>query len=331
MAKKPVSKKVSAKTGTKTGLRTGIKTNAKSNTKPTVQDKGNGIVSTSRLGVQKTYKMYVGGAFPRTESGRYYTLKSPEGKLIGNICQGSRKDFREAVVVARKAQNAWAGRTSYNRSQIIYRIAEMMEGRKAQFVEELVNLGLNEKDARKEVEAAIDRVVYYAGWADKYQQIFSSVNPVASSHFNFTQLEPMGVIAAFAPEESGLLGLVSIILPLITGGNTVIILASNSLPTVAITFAEVLNSSDVPGGVVNILTGNRGELLTHFTTHMDVNAMVYSGKNQEELKAVQLNATHNLKRVITNHAEDWFSENAQSPYSILDAQESKTTWHPVGI
>ncbi len=280
------------------------------------------------LSVQKTYKLYIGGKFPRTESGRYYKLKNSKGKFVANMCRGSRKDFRMAVVAARKAQSSWAGRTAYNRSQILYRIAEMLEGRKEQFITELVELGSTTTAAKKEVQLSIDRLVYYAGWADKYQQIFSSVNPVASSHFNFSILEPMGVVSAFAPEELGLLGLVSIIAPAICGGNSIIILADEKLATPAISFAEVIHTSDVPGGVINILTGLRSELKGHFSSHMDVNAIVYTGDDKQDIIDIEHNAVKNLKRVRV-YDLDWYSEAAQSPYMIMDLQETKTTWHPI--
>lgn len=289
----------------------------------------NGQENPVRLSVLKTYKLYIGGKFPRTESGRFFGLQDANGALIANVCRGSRKDFRNAVQVARKAQGGWAGRAAFNRGQILYRIAEMLEGRAAQFEAELVQLGLAASEAKAEVLASIDRLIYYAGWCDKYQQIFSTVNPVASSHFNFSLPEPMGVVAAFAPENSGLLGLVSVIVPAIAGGNTIVILASDQLPTPAISFAEVLHSSDVPGGVVNILTGHRGELIGHFSTHMDVNAMIYTGEDSEQIKLIQTNATQNIKRIIVRN-EELHSEAGQSPYHILDTQETKTTWHPVG-
>jgi hypothetical protein len=284
-----------------------------------------------RLNVQKTYKLYIGGAFPRTESGRYIGFKNTAGELIANYCRGSRKDFRNAVVVARNAFNGWANRAHFNRGQILYRIAEMMEGRRAQFTAELVDQGLTFDAAENEVSAAIDRMVYYAGWCDKYQQIFSSVNAVSSSHFDFSMQEAMGVISVFAPKEHGLLGLVSVVAPLIAGGNTVIVLASELFPLTAITFAEVINSSDVPGGVVNILTGLQSELKDHFSTHMDVNGMVYAGKDTAMIATLQKNATNNVKRILVNKTEDWFADAAQSPYLIAEAQEVKTTWHPVGV
>ena len=281
------------------------------------------------LRVQKTYKLYIGGKFPRTESGRYYKLEDKKGELLANICQGSRKDFRGAVVAARGAQSGWAARTAYNRGQIIYRIAEIMEARRAQFVDELVIMGYKQQVAEAEVTASIDRVVYYAGWADKYQQVFSSVNPVASSHFNFTVLEPTGVVSIYAPSETGLIGLISVIMPVIVGGCTCIVLASKDYPISAISFAEVLHTSDVPGGVINILTGDRAELLTHFSTHKDVNAMVYSGNNKKDITAIQANSIENLKRIVVYRDADWMETNIQGPYRISDVQEVKTTWHPV--
>ena len=221
--------------------------------------------------------------------------------------------------------------SNYNRGQILYRIAEMLEGRAAQFVEELVTTGLATSVARAEVEKSIDRVLYYAGWSDKYQQIFSSVNPVSSSHFNFSMLEPTGVVSILAPEETGLIGVVSTIMPAIVGGNTVIALASTAKPLAAVTLAEVLATSDLPGGVVNILTGKRPELLEHFASHMDVNACVYCGRDTEELATVRTKSALNVKRAISYDREDWMTDEAQSPYFILDTQEVKTTWHPVGV
>ena len=285
----------------------------------------------ARLRVLKTYKIFIGGKFPRSESGRYYLLKSSTGEAIANICRGSRKDFRDAVVAARAAQSSWANRSAYNRGQILYRIAEMLEGRAPQFVEELALSGLPASAAKIEVAKAIDRLLYYAGWCDKYQQIFSSVNPVASSHFNFSILEPTGVVSILAPEDSGLLGLVSVIAPAIAGGNTCVALASTSKPLSAVTFAEVLETSDLPGGVVNLLTGQRPELLENFANHMDVNAVVYCGNDADELRIVREKAALNVKRVVTYDREDWSGDDVQSPYFILDTQEVKTTWHPVGV
>ena len=288
-------------------------------------------VETSRLPVLKTYKIYVGGKFPRTESGRYYLVKSPAGEPLANVCLCSRKDFRDAVVVARAAQSSWSSRSAYNRAQILYRIAEMLEGRAAQFVDEMVQMGVEPLDARAEVNASVDRFLYYAGWCDKYQQVFSSVNPVSSSHFNFSMLEPTGVVSILAPQDTALIGLVSTIAPVISGGNVAIALASRDLPLCAVTLGEVLATSDLPGGVVNLLTGDRAELLDHFASHMDVNATVYCGNDAKDLAAVRTKAALNVKRVLAYDRADWMTTDAQSPYFILDAQEVKTTWHPVGI
>ncbi|MFY9308932.1 MAG: aldehyde dehydrogenase family protein [Bacteroidia bacterium] len=282
-----------------------------------------------RLEVLKTYKIYIGGQFPRTESGRFYPLKNKKGDVIANICLSSRKDFRNAVVAARGAFGGWNSRAAFNRSQILYRIAEMLEGRKDQFIAELVTQGLNTKAAQEEVSLSVDRLVYYAGWCDKYQAILSSVNPVASSHFNFSVPEPTGVVAIIAPEESSLLGLVTAIAPVIAGGNTCIVLASESKPLCAVTFAEVLNTSDLPGGVVNILTGNSAELHSHFSSHMDVNALIYYRNNKAEIKTIKENASLNVKRIFVYDQLALASDKAQSPYMIYDLQEIKTTWHPI--
>ncbi len=285
----------------------------------------------SRLDIYKTYKLYIGGKFPRTESGRYYPINDTKGNLIANMCLASRKDVRNAVVVARKAQNAWANATALNKGQILYRIAEMLEGRKEQFIAELSLQGASKKAAQQEVEAAIDRLVYYAGWSDKYQQFFSAVNPVSSAHFNFSSLEPVGVVSIVAPEKQGLLGLVSVIAPAIVGGNTVIVLASENNPLSAISFAEVLHSSDVPGGVVNILTGKRDELISHMASHMDINAITYCGKDENVMKTISKLASNNLKRTAFYKKTDWDDDSCESPYFIEKNQEVKTTWHPTKV
>ncbi len=283
----------------------------------------------SRLEILKTYKIYIGGQFPRTESGRYYPLKNKSGEVLASICLSSRKDFRNAVVSARGAFGSWSAKSGLNRSQILYRMAEMLEGRRTQFIDELILQGSTQKLAESEVNLSIDRLVYYAGWCDKYQQVFSSVNPVASSHFNFSVPEPTGVVAIVAPQENSLIGLVSSIAPTIAGGNTCIVLASESKPLCSITFAEVINSSDVPGGVVNILTGQTKELISHFSSHMDVNAMLYYGTDVSEIKTIQENATLNVKRIFVHSKGNSMDENAQGPYAIFDTQEIKTTWHPI--
>lgn len=281
-----------------------------------------------RIDVQKTYKLFIGGQFPRTESGRYYPLMNAKNEVMANICLSSRKDFRNAVVAARAAFSGWAERAAFNRSQILYRIAEMLEGRTDQFIKELVMQGVKQKDAALEVTASIDRLVYYAGWCDKYSQLFSSVNPVSSPHFNFSVPEPMGVVAVIADENSSLLGLVSAIAPIIAGGNVCVVLASEKKPLCAVTFAEVLATSDLPGGVVNILTGNSKELHTHFSSHMDVNAVVNCRKDAAEQKTIAENASLNVKRVFTWN-KDWTKAESQNPYLIMDLQEIKTTWHPI--
>ncbi len=282
----------------------------------------------SRLEVLKTYKIYIGGKFPRTESGRFYTPKVG-GKSLGNICLSSRKDFKNAVVAARSAFSKWSSATAYNRSQVLYRIAEILEGRKAQFVEELTQQGSSKSQANKEVETSIDRIIYYAGWCDKYTQLFSAVNPVATSHFNFTAPEPTGVVSVFAPEENSLIGLVSTIAPVIASGNTCVVLASEKLPLCAITFAEVINASDVPGGVINILTGKRSELLEHMASHMDVNAFLYTGNDKKEMLSIQELAVENLKRVRLKDFSNVYSLDHETPYYIEDFLEMKTTWHPI--
>ncbi|MDJ0699299.1 MAG: aldehyde dehydrogenase family protein [Woeseiaceae bacterium] len=286
-------------------------------------------MAATRVPVAKTYKIYIGGKFPRTESGRYFALQDRKGNAVANVCRGSRKDFRNAVVAARKAQAGWAAASPYLRGQILYRIGEMLEGRREQFVAELVAQGATPAAAAKEVDAATDRLVYYAGWADKYQQVFSAVNPVSSSHFNFSVLEPMGVIGILAPDDSGLLGLVSNVAPAIAGGNTCVVLASERMPLCAVSFAEVLHASDVPGGVVNILTGYREELSPQFASHMDVNAVVFCDGGRKAAGAIQAAAADNIKRVIQRKA-DWMEEAQQNPYLIRDTQEVKTTWHPIG-
>ena len=284
-----------------------------------------------REDIKKTYKLYIGGKFPRTESGRYIKWVDANNKGAVNICRGSRKDFRNAMVTARDAFSGWCSRTAYNRSQILYRIGEILEGRRSQFMDELILQGSSKKEGENEINQSIDRLIYYAGWADKYQQIFSRVNPVASSYFNFSYPEPTGVVSALAPNNSSLIGLVSIVAPIIAGGNTVVVLASEEKPLCSITFAEVLHTSDVPGGVVNILTGYRSELLDHFSSHMDVNAIVYCGNESEEIKLVQENAALNVKRPIVYSNENWHNKNTQDPYRILNTLETKTTWHPVSI
>jgi len=282
-----------------------------------------------RLEVLKTYKIYIGGQFPRTESGRYYMATNKKGENLANMCLSSRKDFRDAVVAARNAFGGWSSRAAFNRGQILYRIAEMLEGRKEQFIDELMKQDSNRVQAENEVSLCIDRLIYYSGWCDKFQQLFSTVNPVASSHFNFSSPEPTGVVAAIAPQQSSLLGLVSLIAPIIAGGNTCIVLASNAKPLCAVTFAEVLNSSDLPGGVVNILTGKVAELVPFFADHMDVNATVFCEADAATQKMIKEKSALNVKRIVLYDKVKWQNEEGQSPYFIMDFQEIKTTWHPI--
>lgn len=281
-----------------------------------------------RIEVLKTYKLYIGGQFPRTESGRYYSLQNKKKQVIANVSLSSRKDFRNAVVAARSAFASWSGKTAFNRGQIMYRIAEMLEGRKEQFINELITQGLEKKSAVIEIQKSIDRLIYYSGWCDKFQQCFSSVNPVSSSHFNFSVPEPMGVIAIVAPENSSLLGLISLMAPAIVGGNTCVILASEKMPLCAVTLSEVLATSDLSGGVVNILTGKSSELHTHMASHMDVNAVIYGRNNSAEEKAIAELASLNVKRVFFWNKK-WENEESENPYLIMDLQEIKTTWHPI--
>jgi acyl-CoA reductase-like NAD-dependent aldehyde dehydrogenase len=289
----------------------------------------NTLTEKKRLEVLKTYKIYIGGQFPRTESGRYYIATNGKKEKLANVCLSSRKDFRDAVGKARGAFGGWSGRAAFNRGQILYRIAEMLEGRKAQFIDELMKQDSTKVQAEKEVSLCIDRLIYYSGWCDKFQQLYSSVNPVASSHFNFSNPEPTGVVAAIAPQGDSLLGLVSVIAPIIAGGNTCVVLASNTKPLCAVTFAEVLNSSDLPGGVVNILTGKVAELVPFFADHMDVNATVYCESDAATKKMIKEKSSLNVKRVVLYDKVKWNDATGQSPYFIMDLQEIKTTWHPI--
>jgi len=279
-----------------------------------------------RIPVLKTYKQFIGGAFPRSESGRSYVLQDGKGGPIANVCRGSRKDFRDAVVKARDAFGGWAARSGYLRGQILYRLAELIEGRRDQFVAELRQQGLLAAEARSEVDRTIDLLIHYAGWGDKYTQLFSTVNPVGSPHFVFSVPEPTGVVAVFAETESPLFGLVAAIAPIIVGGNTCIVLASEKRPLSAITFGEVCAAGDVPAAVINILTGVRQELVAHMAGHMDVNAVVYLGEDPEDKKTIQVEASRNVKRVIFLDGAD-----PENPARIMETQEVKTTWHPVGF
>jgi acyl-CoA reductase-like NAD-dependent aldehyde dehydrogenase len=286
----------------------------------------------NRLDVKKTYKLYIGGKFPRSESGRYLPAKSAKGEHLDNFAHASRKDFRDAVVAARAASGGWGKASAYNRGQILYRTAEMLQNRASELINEIArSTDFSVAKAKREVTLAIDRLVHFAGWTDKYSQVFSSVNPVASSHFNFTTPEPTGVVVVLAPDEPSLLALVSLVAPVILSGNTAIVVASEKFPLPAATFAEILATSDLPGGVVNILTGKRAELIPHIATHMDVNAIVDGAGDFEISAKLQAGVATNLKRYSNHASADWFSAKAEDPYWILDTVEFKTAWHPIGI
>ena len=291
-------------------------------------------MSATRLDVKKTYKLYIGGKFPRSESGRYLPAQSASGEHLDNYCHASRKDFRDAVVAARAAVEGWSQATAYNRGQILYRAAELLQNRASELVTEVArSTGASNPAAKREVTKAIDRLVHFAGWTDKYQQIFGSVNPVASSHFNFTTPEPQGVVVVLVPDEPSLLSLVSLTAPVILSGNAAIVVASDKFPLPAVTFSEILATSDLPGGVVNLLTGKRAELVPHIAGHMDVNAVV-DGAGIADLSAkLQAGTAINLKR-YSKHAlasAAWFTSQAEDPYWILDTVEFKTAWHPIGM
>ncbi|MFO1449769.1 MAG: aldehyde dehydrogenase family protein [Opitutaceae bacterium] len=286
-----------------------------------------------RLTITKTPKVYVGGAFIRSESGRTFPFKDVRGGFVGHIPQCTRKDLRNAVEAAAKAGPGWAKRTAYNRGQILYRLAEMIEARTGELAAALSPgepKGLTA--AAREVGATVDRLIHYAGWADKYEQLLGNVNPVAAPYFNFTVTEPMGVIGILAPAEAPLLGLVSLIAPAIVSGNTVVALASEAKPYPAIVLGEMLATSDLPGGVVNLLTGFRKELIPTFATHAHLRAL--SGvASAAETKVLQLGAADSIKRVHLQPAEtpvEWFDERAQGLYPIRNLVEFKTTWHPIG-
>lgn len=285
-----------------------------------------------RLGVRKTHKLYIGGAFPRSESGRSYPVTDPDGDPLANAAQASRKDARDAVVAARRAQPGWAAATAYNRGQILYRVAEMLEGRRRQFADAVAaGRGLDDDAAAARVDAAVDRWVWYAGWSDKFQQIDGAANPVAGPYFNFSVPEPTGVVAALAPAGDGLLGLVSVLAPIIVSGNTAVVVASEPHPLPAVTLAEVLATSDVPAGVVNVLTGRTDELAPHLAAHMDVNAIDLTGAEPAQVPELEQAAADNLKRVLRAPADaaDWTA--TPDPARILAFCETKTVWHPKGM
>jgi acyl-CoA reductase-like NAD-dependent aldehyde dehydrogenase len=285
----------------------------------------------ARLDVRKTYKLYVGGTFPRSESGRSYPVTDAKGAFLANPAQASRKDARDAVVAARKAFAGWSGATAYNRGQVLYRVAELMEGRRAQFAADVAAAeGLTARRAEAVVDASIDRWVWYAGWADKVAQVHGSANPVAGPYFDFSVPEPTGVVATIAPQGSSLLGLVSVLAPAIVTGNAVVLVASETRPLPAVTLSEVLATSDVPGGVVNVLTGMTAEIAPPLASHMDVNALDLAGVQDASAAAdLEAAAAENLKRVLRPREEDWTASPGLE--RMLGLLEVKTVWHPVGI
>jgi acyl-CoA reductase-like NAD-dependent aldehyde dehydrogenase len=292
-----------------------------------------------RIDVRKTYKLYIGGAFPRSESGRSYVVRAADGSPVANACRASRKDLREAVRAARKAAGGWADRTAMNRGQVLYRVAELMEGRRDQFIAEVAQAeGVREAKAREVVARAIDRWVWYAGWADKISQVLGSANSVAAPYFNFTIPEPTGVVGIVAPEPSSLLGLVSRLAPPLVAGNAVVVIASETRPLPAVTLTEVLATSDVPGGVINVLTGLKGELVPVMAGHVDVDAIDVWGVPDALRTEVELVAADNVKRLSRRPAGmsdarfDWLDDRAtERPEWIAAFLEMKTVWHPVGV
>ncbi|MFJ3927246.1 aldehyde dehydrogenase family protein [Streptomyces sp. NPDC090022] len=285
---------------------------------------------TDRLNVFKTYKLYVGGKFPRSESGRVYEVTDSKGNWLANAPLSSRKDARDAVVAARKAFGGWSGATAYNRGQILYRIAEMLEGRREQFVREVGEAeGLSKSKAAAVVDAAIDRWVWYAGWTDKIGQIVGGANPVAGPFFNLSTPEPTGVVTVVAPQESSFLGLVSVIAPVIATGNTAVVIASEKSPLPALSLGEVLATSDLPGGVVNILSGKAAEMGPHLASHQDVNAIDLAGADVALAKELEIAAADNLKRVLRPQpVDDWSAD--PGTHRMTAFLETKTVWHPTG-
>ena len=286
--------------------------------------------STERVRVRKTYKLYIGGEFPRSESGRSYPVTNADGELLANAAQASRKDVRDAVRSARGAFAKWSGATAYNRGQIMYRIAEMLDGRREQFVAEVHDAeGGKRAKAEAQVDAAIDRWVHYAGWADKYAQVVGGTNPVAGPYFVFSLPDPSGVVAVIAPQQSSLLGLVSVLAPVLTTGNTAVVVASQQRPLPAVSLTEVLATSDLPGGVVNLLTGFTSELAPWLASHRDVNAIDLTGVADAERTALEIAAADNVKRVLSHGDDDWAREPGLQRLNAF--VETKTVWHPIGV
>jgi acyl-CoA reductase-like NAD-dependent aldehyde dehydrogenase len=287
-------------------------------------------VAPDRLAVRKTYKLFIGGDFPRSESGRSYPALGEHDEVVARVARASKKDLREAVRAARGAVAGWSEATPYTRGQVLYRVAELMEGRRAQFVEEVRRAGAPDPEAG--VNGAIDRWVWYAGWADKIHHILGSVNPVAAPYFNFTIPEPTGVVGVVPPPDAPLLGLVSRLAPAVVSGNCVVVLASERWPLPAVNLAEVLATSDVPGGVINILTGYTEELIPWLAGHMDVNALDVTGVPDHLRDDVERLAAENVKRIVRAEGPqaEWLEETAQSPYAVTAFMEMKTVWHPMG-
>ncbi|THA24822.1 aldehyde dehydrogenase family protein [Streptomyces sp. RKND-216] len=288
-------------------------------------------MSDARLGVLKTYKLFVGGKFPRSESGRVYEVTDSKGQWLANAPQASRKDARDAVAAARKAFGGWSGATAYNRGQVLYRVAEMLEGRRDQFAAEVGAAdGLSKTKAAAQVDAAIDRWVWYAGWSDKIAQVVGGANPVAGPYFNLSSPEPTGVVAVVAPRKSSLLGLVSVLAPVIVSGNTAVLVAAEDAPLPALSLAEVLATSDVPGGVVNVLTGNAAEIAPSLAAHQDVNAVDLAGADAGLAKDLEVAAADTVKRVLRpGTGTDWFAEPGTERMTAF--LETKTVWHPMGV
>jgi acyl-CoA reductase-like NAD-dependent aldehyde dehydrogenase len=288
----------------------------------------------SRLPVLKTYKLYIGGKFVRGESGRTMAARDANNGMLANYCRSSRKDFRDAVTAARAAFPGWSKQSAYLRGQILYRGAEMLEMRAGELQNEVTRSnGNRRKPGNDETALAIDRLVHYAGWTDKFGQLFSTVNPVASSHFNFSMLEPTGVVVILCPNEPALVAMVSLIAAVVLAGNTAVVLPSTTQPLPALTFSEIIATSDLPAGVVNMLAGERAELAPHFASHMDVNAIIDASGDAEIGRVLQKGASVNVKRYAKRDLTpaQWRSEAAENPYWILDSVEIKTAWHPIGL
>jgi len=288
----------------------------------------------SRLPVQKTYKLLIGGKFVRGENGRVLSAHGKDRKVLANFCRASKKDFRDAVTAARSAFPNWSKQSAYLRGQILYRAAEMLEMRKSELQNELARSnGRRGAGASTETNLSIDRLVHYAGWTDKFAQIFGSVNPVASSHFNFTVPEPTGVVVIVCPDDPALLGFVSLVAPVILSGNCAVVLVSETKPLAALTFSEIIATSDLPAGVINVLAGDRSELASHFAGHMDVNAIVDASGDLKIGRELQRGGEFNVKRYVRREMSEgqWRAADAENPYWILDTVEMKTAWHPIGL